>query len=123
MGILERLRPQPRWKHSDPTVRAAAVYDLGPEEGDVLRALAREDAEARVRRAAAARLDDVSVLGEICRTDPDADVRNEAARQLTGSGAETRGPVQASDVARQLTGSGRAEDLSFIARPNAPAEG
>ena len=55
MGILEKLRPQPRWKHADPAVRAAAVYDLGPDEAEALRALAREDAEARVRRAAVTR--------------------------------------------------------------------
>ena len=41
MGILEKLRPQPRWKHADPSVRAAAVYELGPEDGEALRALAR----------------------------------------------------------------------------------
>ena len=56
MGILEKLRPQPRWKHADPGVRAAAVYELGPDEGDALHLLAREDAEARVRRAAVTRL-------------------------------------------------------------------
>jgi hypothetical protein len=122
MGILERLRPQPRWKHSDPTVRAAAVYDLGPDEGEVLRALAREDAEARVRRAAVARLDDVSVLGDISKTDPDLDVRNEAARQLTGVGAETRDPVKAADVARQLIEAGRLKEVALIARDNAAVE-
>jgi hypothetical protein len=122
MGILERLRPQPRWKHSDPTVRAAAVYDLGPDEGDVLRALAREDAEARVRRAAVARLDDVSTLGDISKTDPDSDVRNEAARQLTGIGAETRDPVKAVEVARQLIEAGRLKEVAVIARDNAAIE-
>jgi hypothetical protein len=62
MGILEKLRPTPRWKHTDPSVRAAAVYDIGPDEGDALRALAREDADPRVRRAAVTRLDDAAVL-------------------------------------------------------------
>ena len=77
MGILEKLRPQPRWKHADPGVRSAAVYELGPAEADALLALAREDAEARVRRAAVGRIsDDVDVLGEIARTDPDEDVRS-----------------------------------------------
>jgi hypothetical protein len=122
MGILERLRPQPRWKHSDPTVRAAAVYDLGPDEGDVLRALAREDAEARVRRAAVARLDDVATLGEIARTDPDQDVRTEAARQLTGLGAETRDPVKATEVARQLIEGGRLKEVVVLVRESAHAE-
>jgi len=41
MGILERLRPQPKWKHTDPAVRAAAVYEMGPDDHDALRALAR----------------------------------------------------------------------------------
>ena len=38
MGILEKLRPTPRWKHADPSVRAAAVYEIGPEEADALTA-------------------------------------------------------------------------------------
>jgi hypothetical protein len=122
MGILERLRPQPRWKHSDPTVRAAAVYDLGPDEGDVLRALAREDAEARVRRAAVLRLDDVATLGEIARTDPDSDVRTEAARQLTGLGAETRDTVKATEVARQLIEGSRLKEVAVIVRESSHPE-
>jgi hypothetical protein len=122
MGILERLRPQPRWKHSDPQVRAAAVNDLGPDEGEVLRALAREDAEARVRRAAVARLDDVATLGEVAKTDPDTDVRNEATRQLTGIGVETRDPIKAVEVARQLIEGGRVKDVAVIARDNTHAE-
>ena len=84
MGILEKLRPQPRWKHADPAVRAAAVYDLGPDDHEALKALAREDAEARVRRAAVTRVNEVAVLGDIARTDPDEDVRAEAVRNLAG---------------------------------------
>jgi hypothetical protein len=76
MGILEKLRPQPRWKHADPAVRAAAVYELGADETDALRALAREDADPRVRRAAVNRIDDLSVLADVARTDPDEDVRD-----------------------------------------------
>src|SRR5688572_14346037 len=95
MGILEKLRPQPRWKHADPAVRAAAVYELGPDESDALRALAREDAEARVRRAAVTRLDDLAILGDIARTDPDEDVRVEAIRALAGLAAETPSVDQA----------------------------
>src|SRR5829696_4337414 len=107
MGILEKLRPQPRWKHADPAVRAAAVYELGPDEGEALRALAREDAEARVRRAAVMRLDDIAVLGEIARTDPDEEVRADAIRGLAGLAAEADDPARASDAVRQLLGLGR----------------
>ena len=88
MGILEKLRPQPRWKHADPAVRVAAVYELGPDETDTLHALAREDAEPRVRRAAVTRIDAAGVLAEVARTDPDEDVRAEAVRGLAGLAAE-----------------------------------
>src|SRR5688500_15951947 len=113
MGILEKLRPQPRWKHADPAVRAAAVYDLGPDEADALRALAREDAEARVRRAAVMRLDDVGVLGDIARTDPDEDVRAEAIRGLAGLAAESDEASRATEVVRQLLSLGRTKEVEI----------
>src|SRR6187401_1107708 len=102
MGILEKLRPSPRWRHADPTVRVAAIYELGPDESDVLHVLGREDGEARVRRAAAARIDDVLVLGDIAKTDPDEDVRTEAVRGLAGIAAEADNPGLAIDAVRQL---------------------
>ena len=116
MGILEKLRPQPRWKHTDPAVRAAAVYELGPEDADALRALAREDAEARVRRAAVTRLEDIETLADIARTDPDEDVRAEAIRGLVGMAAETEDAARAADVARQLLALGRNREIVLIAR-------
>ena len=119
MGILEKLRPQPRWKHADPAVRAAAVYELGPDEGEALRALAREDAEARVRRAAVSRLDDVSVLGDVARTDPDEDVRAEAIRGLAGLAAETDDVSRATEVVRQLIALGRMKEVVVVARESA----
>ena len=118
MGILEKLRPQPRWKHADPAVRAAAVYELGPDEGDALRTLAREDAEARVRRAAVTRLDDIGLLGEIARTDPDEDVRADAVRGLAGLAAEATEAGNATEAVRQLVGLGRTKEVVVVAREN-----
>jgi hypothetical protein len=118
MGILEKLRPQPRWKHADPGVRAAAVYELGPEEGDALRLLAREDTEARVRRAAVTRLSDIAVLGDIGRTDPDEDVRAEAIRGLAGLAAEAEDVERAGDAVRQLVALGRFKEVVIVAREN-----
>ena len=118
MGILEKLRPQPRWKHADPGVRAAAVYELGPDEGEALRLLAREDAEARVRRAAVTRLSDVSVLGDIGRTDPDEDVRAEAIRGLAGLAAEAEDVDRASEAVRQLVALARFKEVVIAAREN-----
>ncbi|HEY1302122.1 MAG TPA: DUF349 domain-containing protein [Vicinamibacterales bacterium] len=121
MGILEKLRPQPRWKHADPGVRAAAVYELGPEEGEALRQLAREDAEARVRRAAVTRLDDIAELGDIAKTDPDEEVRAEAVRGLAGMAAETSDAARAADAVRQLVALGRNKEVVVVARENGSA--
>jgi hypothetical protein len=121
MGILEKLRPQPRWKHADPAVRAAAVYDLGPDEGEALRALAREDAEARVRRAAVMRLDDAGLLGEIARTDPDEEVRADAIRGLAGLAAEASDVGAATESVRQLVALGRGKEVVVVARENPSA--
>ena len=122
MSILEKLRPHPRWKHADPTVRVAAVYELGPDESDALHALAREDAEARVRRAAVTRIDDVAVLGEIARTDPDEAVRAEAVRGLAGIAAEAGDPAQAIDAVRQLMALGKMKEIVLVARDSSSAE-
>src|SRR5712691_11213694 len=121
MSILEKLRPTPRWKHADPSVRAAAVYEIGPEEGDVLRALAREDADARVRRAAVTRLDDAAVLADVARTDPDEEVRTEAIRGLAGLAAEADDVSAATDAVRHLLALGRAKEVVVVARASTSA--
>ena len=97
-------------------MRVAAVYDLGADEGDALHALAREDAEPRVRRAAVTRIDDVAILGEIARTDPDEDVRAEAVRGLAGVAAEADEVEQAIDASRQLLALGRTKEIVLVAR-------
>ena len=116
MGILEKLRPLPRWKHADPAVRAAAVYELGTDDLEALHTVAREDPEARVRRAAVTRIDETGVLGEIARTDPDEDVRAEAIRGLAGLAAEADEVPQAIEPVRQLLALGRTREIVLIAR-------
>lgn len=115
MGILEKLRPLPRWKHSDPLVRLSAVVELGDGDADALLELARDDSDARVRRAAVSRLDMVAVLAEIARTDPDEDVRAEAIRGLAGVGAES-GVARATEGIKALVELNRTKELAAIAR-------
>ncbi len=82
MGILDRLKPQPRWKHSDPAVRLRAIPELGdPIE---LAALAEHDPDAEVRKAAIAKVDDPVVLGRVTTSDTDPGVQDAAADRLLG---------------------------------------
>jgi len=80
MGLLDKLKPQPRWKHADPAVRLEALRELAdPVE---LGILAESDPDARVRRAAVPRVEDPAILGRIASGDPDADAREAATDRL-----------------------------------------
>ena len=84
MSFLDRFKLQPKYKSADPEVRIAAVQELGsgPEDPAVLAAIAREDAEPRVRRAAAARVQEVAVLAALATSDADDGLRSELAERL-----------------------------------------
>jgi hypothetical protein len=80
--LIDRFRGRPDWQHSDPTVRAEAVLRLPASDHELILALAREDEDARVRRAAVKRIDEVALLVEIAGSDADAGVREEAAARV-----------------------------------------
>jgi hypothetical protein len=83
MTLLDRFRKRPRWESDDPAVRAEGVReDLGADEQELLGKLAREDADAHVRRAAVKKLVPLALLGEIAGADAEADVRREAEERL-----------------------------------------
>ncbi|HWP99857.1 MAG TPA: HEAT repeat domain-containing protein, partial [Vicinamibacterales bacterium] len=85
MSLFDRLRPTPRWKHPHPQVRLAAIQELdlsSPDTSSILARLGRQDPDARVRRAALARLDDPAVLAEAARGDADEGVRQKAIEAL-----------------------------------------
>ena len=84
MAFLDRFKPQPRWRHADPAVRAGAVAEV-PEDGDhrsVLLELATEDPDLRVRRAAAARLSSAEDLVRVARGEQDHDLKRTIADRL-----------------------------------------
>jgi hypothetical protein len=84
MSFLDRFKIQPKYKSADADVRASSVQELGEGEEDaaVLLALAREDTEPRVRRAAISRIEDVEVLAGIAASDPDPSLRDEILARL-----------------------------------------
>ncbi|MEO8070020.1 MAG: hypothetical protein ABI652_01350, partial [Acidobacteriota bacterium] len=87
MGLLDKLKPQPRWKHQDPAVRLEAVKDL--DDPGELAILAESDVDIRVRRAAIGRVPDPAVLGRVAAGDPDQDVRDRAADRLVAMACRT----------------------------------
>jgi len=91
MSILDRLKPQPRWKHTDPAIRLDAVREV--DDAIDLAALAEADPDARVRRAAVERLDDVEGLGRIVAGDPDGDTRERAADRLVALACQVASPA------------------------------
>ena len=115
MGLLDKLKPQPRWKHADPTVRLEAVREL--EDAAELAGLAEGDPDARVRRAAIARIADPALLGRLAATDADAEAKDRAADRLLA--LSMAGPDEATALAatRALADPRR---LSALARSDAP---
>jgi hypothetical protein len=82
MAILDRFRPVPASRHSDPDVRLAYVEALSIDERDQLVAAARGDESARVRGAAVGKLMDPSILALVAGDDPDPGVRATAMSML-----------------------------------------
>ncbi len=116
MSFLDRFKLQPRWKHPDPAVRAAAVGDM-PEDAEhlsVLRDLAQDDEDVRVRRGAAARLSDAADLVLLARAERDEDHRRELQERLV----ELANTPAATDAAAAiaLTGLTDQKQLAAVAR-------
>jgi hypothetical protein len=73
MGLLDKLKPQPRWKHADPGVRLDALREL--DDPAELALLAETDPDVRVRRAALPRVADVATIGRLAANDGRRDPR------------------------------------------------
>ena len=82
MTLLDRFRTQARDKHSDPLVRLAFVDEVPLAERATIAAIAQEDDDPRVRKAAVAKLMAPADLAAIARDDRDESVRAQAATML-----------------------------------------
>jgi hypothetical protein len=86
MSFLDRFKSQPRWKHTDAAVRAAAVAEM-PDDAEhqaVITDLASSDEDVRVRRAALMRVTDVAVLASRAQAESDPELRRTLADRLVG---------------------------------------
>src|SRR6476646_4403749 len=112
MSFLDRFKLQPRWKHADPAVRAAAVAELtdDPEHQQALVEIASSDEDVRVRRAALERLNSVEEaaralagledqrqLASVAESSPHQAVRGAALERISDSKALSHVARQASD--------------------------
>jgi hypothetical protein len=112
--MIEWLRP--RWRHSDPQVRAAAVREMGPDEQDRLGTIARSDPDGGVRRIAIKKVDDAALLDELATSEPDVALRNLAAERLAEvrvAIAGSNGPLAECEAALSRLSDER--DLSSVA--------
>ncbi len=119
MGILDRLRPQSKHTHPDPTVRIEAVHEADAADHATLSAFAKDDQDVRVRRAAISRLADAATLADVARNESDASLREHAVAQLAERAARHDEAVAGPAVAA-LIALGRERDLAVVAKGPGP---
>jgi hypothetical protein len=124
MALLDRFRTQPRQKHPDPAVRLTFVQEIPIDERELLAEIAREDSDARVRRAAVEKLMDVPALAAILKDDADESVRAQAVtmlRDLALESFEGLGEAESLAAVEALESLAELKMLSAIAK-SAPRE-
>ena len=121
MGILDKLRPQSKSTHPDPNIRIEAIHELDPADLESLNAFAKDDADARVRRVAVARIGDASVLADIVRNESEGSVRDHALGQLVEQAGKQDAAAAMTAVAA-LASLGRERELATVAKTAGPEE-
>jgi hypothetical protein len=121
MGILDKLRPHSKSTHPDPNIRIEAIHELDPSDLEALNAFAKDDADARVRRVAVARIGEPSVLADIVRNESEGSVRDHALAQLVEQGGKQDVAAAMTAVAA-LASLGRERELANVAKSAGPEE-
>jgi hypothetical protein len=121
MGILDKLRPQSKFTHPDPNIRIEAIHELDPTDLDSLNAMAKDDADPRVRRVAVARIGDAAVLADIVRNETEGSVRDHALGQLVEQAGKHDAAAAMTAVAA-LASLGRERELATVAKTAGPEE-
>jgi len=121
MALLDRFRTQSRHKNPDPAVRLAFVQEIPLEERELLIEIAREDADARVRRAAVAKLMDPAALAGVAKDDADEQVRAQAIAMLRDIALEAFEGLGEAESGAAVDALADMKTLIGIAR-NAPRE-
>lgn len=121
MTLLDRFRSQSPDKHADPAVRLAFVGELPLNEREAIAAIAREDEDPRVRRAAVSKLIDPDALAAIAGADADESVRAQAVAMLRDIALESFEEAGEAEAHRAVELVSEAKVLAQIAK-TAPRE-
>jgi hypothetical protein len=116
MALLDRFRTHPGHKNPDAGARLQFVQELPLDERDLLLEVAREDADARVRRAAVAKLMDPPALASVAKSDADEHVRAQALSMLRDIALEAFEGLGASDSLAGVAAIDDPKTLSGIAK-------
>jgi len=119
MALLDRFKAHPKHRHPDPAVRLAFVTELPIDEREQLAAIAHEDEDPRVRRAAAAKLMDPAALAGVARDDRDEGVRAQAVdmlRDLALEAFEGAGEAESLEAVNALSSLGDSKVLAIVAK-------
>jgi hypothetical protein len=116
MALLDRFRTQTRHAHQDPAVRLAYVEELPLDERDLLAAMARDDPDPRVRRAAVAKLLDPAPLAVVAGEDADETVRGRAVEMLRDIALEAYEGVSEAESLAAVTAVADPKTLGHIAK-------
>jgi hypothetical protein len=120
MGFLDKLKPQPRWKHADPLIRLEALREL--DDSSELALLAERDPDLKVRRAAVARVADPAVLGRLAASDADSEIRDRAADRLTAiASSAADSSEEIGEAVAAVAALADPKRLAAVARSEAPA--
>ena len=113
---------KPKWKHSDPNVRLAAVQEIDADDTETLSSLVLNDDDKSVRLAALARIVDLESLEKIAQQIRDADIGrivNDKVNQLLFDSVLTT----SEDPAVQKEALGKIDDIEMLARLAVEAAG
>jgi hypothetical protein len=116
MTLLDRFRAQSRDKHADPAVRLAFVEELPLTEREAIATLAREDEDARVRKAAVGKLMDPATLATVARDDRDDAVRAQATAMLRDIALEAFEEVGEAESLQAIDAIADPKTLAHVAR-------
>jgi Domain of Unknown Function (DUF349) len=119
MALLDRFKAHPKHRHPDPAVRLAFVTELPIDEREQLAAIAHEDEDPRVRRAAAAKLMDPAALAGVARDDGDEGVRAQAMdmlRDIALEAFEGAGEAESLAAVNALSSLGDSKTLAIVAK-------